>query len=372
MLLLAIGATVAASGSTLLIVILGRMIEGLGSSSIAIVGFATVAARVDQPERASAYAALTAVCSIVIGATPLLGAAVNDVVGWRAVLALPAVALLVAPVLRRTAVPSSPGRQQVDPLTAVIALTLATAVTALIQARATNLAPVAVVALCVVCAACAAAGVWRLRVNPEGLLPKDVLHNPEIAWLSLGAGSIFGAYLGTSVLFPVLLVNTSSIQAGLLLLPAAAVAAVTACVVGTRTFAPSRQLLHLALWSMAGIVATAASGGSPFLISIAAILLVSCWAGAQVIGLATVPRSVAVDDQGVGFGVFNFLFVIGGSFGAALAGATLSATGATTAALVLASMPAVCLISAVRLASRRTGTAEIASLDGRSKRQRTR
>jgi predicted MFS family arabinose efflux permease len=91
-----------------------------------------------------------------------------------------------------------------------------------------------------------------------------------------------------------------------------------------------------------------------------------------VIGLATVPRSVAVDDQGVGFGVFNFLFVIGGSFGAALAGATLSATGATTAALVLASMPAVCLISAVRLASRRTGTAEIASLDGRSKRQRTR
>jgi DHA2 family metal-tetracycline-proton antiporter-like MFS transporter len=172
--------------------------------------------------------------------------------------------------------------------------------------------------------------------------------------LTVAAASNFGTYLGLSALFPVLLGATSALHTGVLLLPAAGVAAVTAYVIGAKEIPASRTLLALGISSGGGVLLAAISNASPILIALAACLIVSPWAGALVVGLEAVPRLVPTDDQGVALGLFNFLFVIGGSLGAATAGAFLSATGAVTATLLMGTLPIVAIASAAALSHRAT------------------
>src|SRR5690606_37867639 len=109
---------------------------------------------------------LTAVVSLVSGSGPLIGGAIAEVLGWRAVLAVPAIAaLLVEPVARIAPAPVR-ARGRLDVRGAVLVAATVTGLTLLLQAPATRPGPPALAAAVLLAVAGAAAVVLSVRAVP--------------------------------------------------------------------------------------------------------------------------------------------------------------------------------------------------------------
>ncbi|EYT58657.1 MFS transporter [Dietzia sp. UCD-THP] len=320
-----------------------RTLQGLGAAAVPALTIAAVQALFTGDSRARAMATYSGVGATINVLGPVVGALLVDPFGWRPVVAIPLLTLLVVPLVWR-ALPTE--RQQgatLDPLGA--ALVGGAAVGAVLSLQAATLGPAVAATGAVLLLVCAPTVVLRSRRRPHGVVPAALVRNPAARRSLLTAASLPAAWFGMLVTVPTVLTahGWSSAAVGILLLPCAALGLVAPRITGPaliRLGAPRSQLLAAIGTALAIVLAAFGAARVDALALIAATLVLMLAFGlGQPAMTALVADSVSVHHRGGALGLLTLVFLLGGSLGAAAVGGLGEAISLPGALLVLAVLP---------------------------------
>ena len=338
------GSVLAGLAPSLVFLIIGRLIGGFGAGGTVIASYAAVDARLGDEGRARALGTIAAFAGTASACGTLLGGALTEWAGWRLVIALPVVALLVLLPAARLAPSSGDEEVRIDlPGAALLAL-VGGAVVLLLQAHSTGLAMPLVIALGIMAVVGAAGLIRHVRLKPDGFVPRRVVGAPGFAAAGVIGLTIFAGYYGVLFAAPALLERSmgwGTLTVGAALLPAALCSVVAARVVGrisTRIMA-WRITAYLAALTALGLLVGALFAHSVVII-VAVALGTSGFAGAQAVLVGLVPELVAGEESKSAQGLFNFLIYGGSSIGPAAVGG-LSAISLSVALAIVAALPIV-------------------------------
>ena len=324
--------------------IIGRMIQGMGAGAVPVLALGVLAARYEGVARGRALGALTAVVSIVSGSGPLIGGGITELLGWRYVLALPALALLVLEPVARIAPAHGGAGGTIDWRGAAFVAMFTTGVVLLLQSPSTGAGP-ALVGLAALLAVSGAVALRdHIRRRPEGLVPARVIGNRNMVLTSLSGMTLLAAYLGMILAVPLILTAEQQwrpLQIGLAMLPAALIGAVVSRVVGgtAQRLGRYRVVAWLATGAGAGLVLAGIFHATPVLMIVGLAAVVAAFAGGQVALIDGIPPLVDEDVQGVAIGVFNLVFFTGGAVGSAVIGGLGKVLSLPASLICLALLP---------------------------------
>ncbi|MDL4817244.1 MFS transporter [Actinomadura opuntiae] len=242
---LAAGSALAGAGPTLSVVIVGRLIGGAGAGATVIAVFAAATALPGR-QRIRALGIIAAASATASGCGTLLGGAVTAWLGWRAVLAIPVLALpllLAALPSRRALTRSGSGVRngstgRLDIVGAAVLSVLAGSLITLLQAHSVGL-PAPVTLVVAAAGVLAAVGLWwRVRSTPDGFVPRRGIASRGFLAAGLIGGTVFAGYYGVLFRAPSLIEQATGggpLEAGVLLVPAAACSVLAGRLVGTLT-----------------------------------------------------------------------------------------------------------------------------------------
>ncbi|MCD4527420.1 MFS transporter [Nocardioides sp. cx-173] len=344
------GALVAAFAPTFEVLLLGRLLQGAGAAAVPTLGVAVLSKRYDGQVRDVAMGRLAGMAAAVSCLGPLIGGVVEHALGWRFVMALPILGVLVLPFLWRALSPEGSGAG-LDVLGAVLVAATAAGLVLVVQSPATGVLIAALGGVLVLLGVPAVA--WRVRRRPHGFLPASVIRDATVVRSSLAAAAVPAAWFAHLVAVPAVLVHEGweAWQVGLLLVPSAVLAMAMPRAAGTLLdrVGPAVSL------GLAGVVATtalllAALGTwlvAPAVLAVAVSLVTVAFGLGQPALMAAVGESVALDVRGVALGVATLLFLVGGSVGSAMVGGLGEVVGIPASLALLAVLPVLGLLALV-------------------------
>ena len=144
--LMTLGALIAAAAPTFSVLLVARVLQGAGAAAVPTLGVAVLSGRYDGAVRGLAFGRLAGTAAAVSCLGPLVGGLVEGAFGWRAVMALPVLGVLVIPFLWRALTDEGSGAS-LDILGAVLVAGTAAGMVLLVQSPSTGL----LVALAGVC-----------------------------------------------------------------------------------------------------------------------------------------------------------------------------------------------------------------------------
>lgn len=340
---LAAGSLVCAVAPTLPVLVGGRIVQAAGASAVPALGFASVAKAMPPGKRGAALGLLSSSVGAGAAIGPVVGGAVAGLTGWHALFYLTLVmSLALAPAALRS-LPGAPETgeapsglwnaiQHFDvPGGLALALAAGFALFGVTEGQAAGFdSPIAWGSFALALAA-VVFFVWRIRAVAEPFVSPRLFRNRGFL-ATAGVGFFFMfTNLGSLILAPLMLSEVNDLSAagiGLVLAPGAVVVAVLSPVAGRLSdrFGP-RLLVRAGLVTIlisTLFLSSLAAGASPILV--AAGLL------GQGLGFAAVnsPNANAAtsvlppSESGVGLGIYQMLFFLGGGFGPAI-GATFLA-----------------------------------------------
>lgn len=199
---------------TLLLV--GRGVQALGTASVVGLGGALVARAYPRRERGRSLGLMAGVGAIGMVASAPLGGSVSDLLGWRYVFGLSALAGLLAPYTLYALPRQEPqSHERLDPAGGVLlGLTVGGALLAMTEAsRGTWLGSVLVAPLATSVVA-AFLFVLRQRLAPAPFIPRELLGNQPYVLLLGIAFAIAGGDTAVSVGIPLVLMQAGGASAG--------------------------------------------------------------------------------------------------------------------------------------------------------------
>jgi MFS family permease len=342
--LFALGSLTAALATSFPMLIAGRLVQGAGAGAVPVLVVGIIAVRFDEAYRSRALGTITAVVIAVSGSGPLIGGGLTELISWRAVLALPVVAVLLTEPVARLAPPGVRMPGGMDIRGAVLVAVAVSGGALLLQSPATGAGPAAVLGFGLLLVAGLGLLVGHVARRPDGFLPRAVVTTWPLMAGSLAGMTLLAAYIALLFAVPTLLTaerGWTPLQVGLAMLPAAALGAVASRVVGT-VATPTRRhriVVALALGSAGGLALAAVLPEAPLALVAGLGLSAGGFAGGQVAIIDAVPALVAPEHRGVALGVFNLLFFIGGTIGAAAVGGLSGPLGIPGALGALAVLP---------------------------------
>jgi len=335
--LYATGAVLCAVAPSLDLLVVARLVQGLGGGGLISLSVALIGEFVPPRERGRFQAWIAAVFAAASACGPVLGGLLTEGFGWRAVFVLqPPLALLAGWLAMRRlggASPGSPKGFAFDwPGLLLFVLFVAPALLALDQLRRLAPGALAVAAGLGALAVLALILLWRQeRRAKDPLLPLPVLGEASIWRANLCSALVSGAFVGSIAFLPIYFVavrGLSPAAAGIALLPLAAAAALGAMAAGQLLARTGRTML----WStigltgaavvMAGVALTA--GALP--VPVVALLLgvVSVGLGASFPMVQIVVQSAAGRERlGAATASVQFIRSLGAASGTALMGTVL-------------------------------------------------
>jgi MFS family permease len=341
------GAVAAALAPTYPLLLLARLLQGAGAAAVPVLGVAALSARYDGAVRDLALGRLAGWSAVVASLGPLMGGAIEAAFGWRAVLALPALGLLVLPLLWHALGATGSGADLDVPGAVLVGLTAAGLVL-LVQSPSTGVVVALVGAVLLVLGAPVTAR--RVRRRPEGFLPLVVVSDPAVVRSATAAAAVPAAWFGLLIAVPAVLVadGWEPWQVGMLLVPSALVALVVPRVTGPllSRIGPSRSLAISAGSASFALAVSAIGVGTSQVVVIAAAVVVVTFAfllGQPALS-AAVGQAVPAEVRGVALGVATLVFLTGGSVGSAVVGGLGDTVGMGTALVVLAALPLLALL----------------------------
>ncbi len=346
--LMAGGALVAAVAPTFEVLLVARMFQGAGAAAVPTLGVAGLSARYHGAVRGVALGRLAGVAAAVSCLGPLVGGLVEHAFGWRAVMALPVLGLLVLPLIWRALTGEGSGAR-LDVLGAVLVAGTAGGLVLLVQSPSTGVA--VAVAGVLLMALGAPLVALRVRRRPDGFLPLTVIANATVVRSAVAAAAVPAAWFSLLVGVPAVLVAAGwqPWQVGLLLVPSALLALAVPRVAGPLLVrvGPTRTL------ALAGLVASGAlllaALGTAVLSGVLIGVAVACVTMA--FGLGQPALSAAVGDavethvRGVALGIATLLFLVGGSVGSAVVGGLGGVVGIPASLAVIAVLPLLGLVA---------------------------
>ncbi|MEO9324242.1 MFS transporter [Nocardioides sp. C4-1] len=342
--LMTAGAVLAAAAPTFEVLLLARLVQGAGAAAVPTLGVAVLNGRYSGAVRGLALGRLAGVAAAVSCLGPLVGGLVEHAFGWRAVMALPILGLLVLPLLWPALTREGTGAR-LDLLGAVLVALTAAGVVLLVQSPSTGLV-VAIAGVLLLALGAPATVAW-VRRRPHGFLPVSVVRNSTVVRSAAAAAAVPSAWFALLVAVPAVLVadGWEPWQVGVLLLPSALIALVVPRIAGpaiTRV-GPSWAIAGGAVTAVVALALAsvgAATTSAPVLGG--AVLLVTVAFGtAQPAMTSAVADAVEADVRGVALGVATLVFLVGGSVGSAVVGGLGDPIGIDRALLVLGVLPLV-------------------------------
>ncbi len=319
-----------------------RLLQGTGAAAVPTLGMAIVSARYEGTVRTAALGRVAGMAAAVSALGPLAGGVVADLAGWRAVVALPALGLLVVPALWR-AVPSRGTGARLDILGAVLVAGTAAGLVLLVQSPAsgTVVATAGAVLLGLGVPAVAA----RVRRRPEGFLPRAVIHEPVVVRSALAASAVPAAWFALLIAVPAVLAaeGWTPLQVGLALVPSALTGFLAPRLAGPllARLGPARSLVTSGITAAVALAVAAlgaAVGSAPVLVT-AVVLVTFAFGLGQPALMAAVGGAVPSDVRGVALGIATLVFLVGGGVGSAVVGGIGEVLGLDRSLLLLAVLP---------------------------------
>ncbi len=340
--LMSVGALVAALAPTFEVLLGARLVQGAGAAAVPTLGVAVLSARYDGEVRGLAFGRLAGVAAAVSCLGPLVGGLVEAAFGWRAVMALPILGALVVPLVWR-ALPTGGSGARLDAVGAVLVALTAAGMVLLVQSPSAGLVVAAIGAVLLVLGVPAVSATVRRR--PDGFLPVEVIRNATVVRSAVAASSVPASWFALLIALPAVLLGEGweAWQVGLAMVPSAAVALLVPQVAGPllNRVGPSRALaVASGVASAALLVATAGAHWVSASVLVVAIILVTFAFGLGQPALsAVVGDAVHHQVRGVALGVATLLFLVGGSVGSAVVAGLSGPFGMPMALLVLAVLP---------------------------------
>jgi MFS family permease len=338
--LMGLGAVLAALSTSYPMLLCARMIQGAGASSVPVLAVALISARFDGPIRGAGLARLTGT-AVTIGASgPLLAGLLESAFGWRVVMCLPALGPLLVLALWRS-IPSDRSRARLDLLGGLLVVITTGGAIMTIQSPASGLV------LCLVGLTLLTVGVpglvARVRVRPNGFVPMAVLRTRGLMWVMVSASVIPTCWFGLLVAIPGVLAarGWAPIGIGLLMLPSALPGIVGPRIAGwsLRRHGAQRAVGVAGGVAVVSVLVAAAGAAGPTVLLVFGMVLVNLAFGMGQPALAAgVSQLVSVESRSGALGVASLIFFVGGGVGSAIAGLA-GVTGAPASILLLASVP---------------------------------
>ena len=319
-----------------------RLLQGSGAAAVPVLGMAIVSARYDGSVRTNALGRVAGTAAAVSALGPLAGGLVEDLIGWRAVVALPALGLLVVPALWR-AVPSEGTGARLDLLGAVLVAATASGLVLLVQSPSSGVVVAVVGALLLALGVPAATA--RVRHRPEGFLPMAVVREPVVVRSALAASCVPAAWFALLIAVPAVLAvrGWSPLQVGLALVPSAVTGFLAPKLAGPLLvrLGPARSLVTSGGTAALALVLAAAGAhlGSAVLLVGAVVLVTFAFGLGQPALMAAVGGAVPADVRGVALGIATLVFLVGGGIGSAVVGGIGELLGIDLSLLLLALLP---------------------------------
>lgn len=343
LIVLAIGSLFCALAPSLPMLVAGRIVQAAGASAVPALGFASVAKVLPPGERGTALGLLSASVGAGAAVGPVLGGVVAGLAGWHVLFLLTIVlsVILIPGALRVLPGTPEPGNAPTSLADAIhrfdvpggvsLALAAGLALFGVTQGQVAGFASPTSWGSFALAALAALFFVWRTRTSPEPFVSPTVFRNK--AFLAAACVGFFMMFtnVGTLVLTPLLLSNANSLSAagiGLVLAPGAAVVAVLSPLTGRLSDrVGSRALVRVGLVTilLSTLSISTFAAGAPAIAVAAGIVGLG-------LGFATVnsPNSNAAaatlsqEDSGVGLGIYQLFFFLGGGFGPAVAATFLA------------------------------------------------
>ena len=339
-------------------VLLGaRIIQGAGAAAVPTIGVAIVSALFTGPSRGVALGRVAGLAAAVSCLGPLAGGAIEGLLGWRAVIALPMLGALLLPLLWRS-LPTGGTGARLDLFGAGLVTATAAGVVLLVQSPSTG--PVVAVVGALLAVLGVPALVMWIRHRPNGFLPASVIRNVVVVRSAVAAGAVPAAWFALLIAVPVVLVGDGwePWQVGVALLPSAVMGLLAPRVASPllNRIGPTPALaLAAAVSAVAlGVAALGAQSVSAVLLVAAVVGVTFAFGLGQPALMEAVGDAVADDVRGVALGIATLFFLVGGGVGSAVVGGLGDVFGISWALLGLTVLPLVGLLSLVP-ALRRSG-----------------
>jgi MFS family permease len=359
-LVMAAGAALSAAAPVLPLLLIGRLLQGAGAGSVPVLATALISARFTGRSRTTALGRVAGASAAVSALGPLLGGAIAAVGGWRAVVALPAVGLLLLPSVARSA-PSAGVGGRVDPRGAMLVAATAAGLVLLLQSASAGLAFAALGGALLLAGIPLTAR--HVLQRPDGFLPRFVVTRGAVLRASLAGASVPAAWFALLLAVPAALDGRgwSPLQVGLALVPAAALGLAAAQVAGAvlhrlgarATLAGSAVLAAASLL----VAAVAVEAGWPAVLVATVGGVTVAFSVGQPAMVFAVGAAVPTPVRGIALGLATLVFLVGGSLGSAAVGGLADVVGDPAALCAVAVLPVVAAVVAA-FAGRRRGPDE--------------
>jgi EmrB/QacA subfamily drug resistance transporter len=221
-----LGSLACALAPSMLALILGRALHGLGGGGLASMG-AVVLGDVSAPKERGRYYAYFAVVYTTAGASgPVLGGFLSDYLHWSAIFWLNiglgiAAAVVTTILLRRLPRHERPHRLDVVGALLIVCASVSFMLGLNLGGRSYAWTSPEIIALFAAAVVIGAGFVWRLRTAPEPLIPIAVLQNSSVRCCVVAHSFGWGSIIGLNIFLPTYLqsvVGLSPTEAGLSLM----------------------------------------------------------------------------------------------------------------------------------------------------------
>jgi MFS family permease len=343
--LLAIGSLLATAAWSYPVLLIGRLVQGCGGGAVPVLATSVIASVADPQQRRRSLGSFTAILTTASACGPLMGGAVADALGWRVLVLLPALSILLAMPLARRLLPAqpAPGRFDWPGALLVSMVTVGVLLGLELLAAGGGSSPAAAAGALVLVAAGLLGLARHLRRTADGFLPRPLVRDRSfMAGCGVGC-ALFATYFGLLFFVPLQLAvvhGWSPTRVGLTLLPAGILGALGSKFVGGSLALPRRLAPMMACCAAAGGALLA--GGAPrspwgLVLGLGIASASLGWGHVALVG--AIPEQVPAQTRGIALGVFNLWFFLGGALGTVLVGGLLSRVSASVALAALASLP---------------------------------
>jgi MFS transporter, DHA2 family, metal-tetracycline-proton antiporter len=340
---LAAGSIACALAPTLPLLVAGRVLQAVGAAAIPALGFASVAKALPPGERGTALGLLSSSVGIGAAIGPVVGGAVAGLTGWQVLFYATMVFALVLVPLALGVLPGAPEDDGAPPgfFAAIrhfdvpgglaLALSAGFALFGVTEGQVAGFGSAASWGSFLMSAVAAAFFVRRIAVADDPFVSPGLFKNG--AFLATAGVGFFMMFCNVAslVLSPLLLSDANGLSSGgigLVLAPGAVAVAFLSPVAGRLSdrFGP-RLLVRTGLATIAlstFFVATFAAGGSVVLVALGILGQGLGFAAANSPNANAATNVLSRAESGVGLGIYQMLFFLGGGFGTAI-GATFLA-----------------------------------------------
>lgn len=346
---MSIGALVAALSSSFGILMVGRVLQGLGGAAVPVLGVAIVTSFNDHRLKTTGLALVTGLSSAGAGIGPLVGGLLEYVGTWRLSIGITACnAILLALIWRQ--VPHKKSDAKFDLVGSLLFTGVATGLVAIIQSVSTGMT-VRIVGGTLLIFTLPALLIW-VKSHPTGFLPISVYKNREAMRATFATISIPAAWFSTLVAVPIYLNSQGlePIEIGIIVAPSGLIGFLSAKY-SARVIAKigaNRTLIFAAYCSISALLI--AFYGShfvqPYVMAVSIYLVTLGFGMAQPAMVNRINQVVTEDVRGIALGIAIMTIFVTGSIAAAIIGGFSDVLGLDYTLLSLLVVPffVLCLI----------------------------